>query len=189
MDVNSSSVSLSAIRGANTIPSSSGLSSTTLSPGLGSLSVTAAPAMVPASSGMMSLHQKEAEIKRLQLEKQFKQQSPITPSGANGGANQKKSSSQPKDLTATLMEKNMINMAKPNMNNMAKPAMNMAPMSMNVTPPTRSMAPTTMSMAPPTRTVAPSSMSMAKPTMTMAPSTMNQNKIGKDILYVFQSQF
>ena len=58
----------------------------------------------------------EQAIKQKQLEEQFKNQKPLmsSPSAIRPSSGQ----SKPKDLTSTLMEKNMINMARPSMNQM-----------------------------------------------------------------------
>ena len=58
----------------------------------------------------------EHAIKQKQLEEQFKNQKPLmsSPSTIRPSSGQ----SKPKDLTSTLMEKNMINMARPSMNQM-----------------------------------------------------------------------
>ena len=66
----------------------------------------------------MSLSQKESEIKRQQMEKQFKQQPQLMKQ--QNEIQKKPNNLRPKDLTSTLMEKNMINMAKTN----SSPSMN-----------------------------------------------------------------
>ena len=105
-------MSLSAIRGAQ----SSGDSSNALF-GLETASTTGsslAP-MVASSTGGMSMEQKMAEAKRREMEKNFKAQPKIVPNGSSSVKNNPVNPAKPKDLTSTLMHKNMMSMTRPQM--------------------------------------------------------------------------
>jgi hypothetical protein len=103
-------VSLSAIRGAQ----SSGDSSNALF-GLETASTTSSAPMVASSTGGMSMEQKIAEAKRREMEKNFKAQPQIVPNGSSTAKSNTENPAKPKDLTSTLMNKNMMNMTRPQM--------------------------------------------------------------------------
>jgi len=110
--------SLSAIRGAQ----NSGDSSNALF-GLETASATSSAPMVASSAGGMSMEQKMAEAKRREMEKNFKSQPQIVPNSSTTVKSNPVNPTKPKDLTSTLMNKNMMNMTRPQManNSMATP--------------------------------------------------------------------
>ena len=74
-----------------------------------------AAAMVASSSGGLSMEQKMAEAKRREMEKQFKSQPQLVQSNNSSQSKPTSQSQKPKDLTSTLMNKNMMNMTRPQM--------------------------------------------------------------------------